>query len=75
MYERYEKRLEQQKDRPNVNVCAAEENLEELHTIESVFDYRFNSSKNTHVFLFVTQSFWFLLYQYVFFWFLLYKYK
>ena len=39
MYERYEKRLEQQKGRPNVNVCAAEENLEEeLHIIESVFE-------------------------------------
>ena len=28
-YQRYEKRLEQQKGRPNVNVCAAEETLEE----------------------------------------------
>jgi len=26
-YQRCEKRLEQQKGRPNVNVCAAEENL------------------------------------------------
>jgi len=29
-YRRYEKRLEQQRGRPNVNVGAAEENLEEL---------------------------------------------
>jgi len=28
-YQRYEKRLEQQKSRPDVNVRAAEENLEE----------------------------------------------
>jgi len=28
-YQRYEKRHEQQKGRPNVNVCGAEENLEE----------------------------------------------
>jgi len=28
-YQRYEKRLEQQKGRPNVKVCPAEENLEE----------------------------------------------
>jgi len=28
-YQRYEKHLEQQKGRPNVNTCAAEENLEE----------------------------------------------
>ena len=28
-YQRYEKRLEQPKGRPNVNVCVAEENLEE----------------------------------------------
>jgi len=28
-YQRYEKRFEQQKGRPNVNVCVAEENLEE----------------------------------------------
>jgi len=28
-YQRYEKRLEQQNGRPNVNVCAAEETLEE----------------------------------------------
>jgi len=28
-YQRYEKPLEEQKGRPNVNVCAAEENLEE----------------------------------------------
>jgi len=27
-YQRYERRLEQQKGRPKVNVCAAEENLE-----------------------------------------------
>jgi len=27
--QRYEKRFEQRKDSPNVNVCAAEENLEE----------------------------------------------
>jgi len=58
MYKRYEKRLEQQKGRPNVNVCAAEKNLkEELRITESLFDYRFNSNKNTHVFLFVTKSF------------------
>jgi len=36
MYKRYEKRLEQQKGRPNVNVSAAEENLkEELRITES----------------------------------------
>jgi len=29
-YLRPEKRLEKQKDRPNVNVCAAGENFEEL---------------------------------------------
>jgi len=28
-YQRYEKRLEQQKGHPNVKVCSAEENLEE----------------------------------------------
>jgi len=28
-YQRHEKRLEEQKDHPDVNVCAAEENLEE----------------------------------------------
>jgi len=28
-YQRYVKRLEQQKGLPNVNVCAVEENLEE----------------------------------------------
>jgi len=28
-YQRYEKRLEQQKGHPDVNVCAVEENLEE----------------------------------------------
>jgi len=28
-YQRYEKRLGQQKGRPDVNVCAAEEHLEE----------------------------------------------
>jgi len=28
-YRRYEKRIEQQKGRSNVNVCVAEENLEE----------------------------------------------
>jgi len=28
-YQRYEKRLEQQKGHPDVNVCHAEENLEE----------------------------------------------
>ena len=28
-FQRYEKRLQQQKRRPNVNVCAAEKNLEE----------------------------------------------
>jgi len=28
-YQRYEKRLQQQKGRPNVNVCAAEKNLEQ----------------------------------------------
>jgi len=28
-YQRYVKRFEHQKGRPNVNVCAAEENLEE----------------------------------------------
>jgi len=28
-YQRFEKRLEQQKGHPDVNVCAAEENLEE----------------------------------------------
>jgi len=28
-YQRYEKRIEQQKGRPNVNICVAEENLEE----------------------------------------------
>jgi len=28
-FQRYEKRLEQQKGRPNVKVCPAEENLEE----------------------------------------------
>ena len=28
-YQHYEKRLEQQKSRPDVKVCAAEENLEE----------------------------------------------
>jgi len=35
---------------PNLNVCAAEE-------IKSVIDYRFNSNKHTHMFLFVTQAF------------------
>jgi len=29
-YQRYEKRLEQQKGHPNVNICTAEENLEEV---------------------------------------------
>ena len=28
-YQRYEKRLEQEKDHPDVNVCATEEDLEE----------------------------------------------
>jgi len=28
-YQHYENRLEQEKGRPNVNVCTAEENLEE----------------------------------------------
>jgi len=28
-YQRYEKRLEQQKGRPDVNVCVGEESLEE----------------------------------------------
>jgi len=37
-YQRYEKCLEQQKGRPNCNVCAAKENVEEELP---VFDYRF----------------------------------
>jgi len=45
--------------RRNVNVCAAEDKLEE--ELKSVLDYRFNSNKHTHTFLFVTQAFWVLL--------------
>jgi len=59
-YQRYEKRRAQQKNRPNVNVCGAEENLEEelLCINKPVFDHRFISNKHTHMFLFVTQAFW-----------------
>jgi len=49
-YQRYDKRLEQQKGRPNVNICAAEENLEQKLYLLSVFDYHFNSSKHTRSF-------------------------
>jgi len=64
-YQRYEKHLEQQKGRPKVNFCAAEESLEEeissnqytiiisIQTSPLIFDYRFYSSKPIHIFLFV----------------------
>jgi len=48
-YQRCEKRLEQQEGRPNVNVCDAEENLEEelLCINKPVFNDRFISNKHT----------------------------
>jgi len=68
-YQRYEKRLEQQqKCCPNVNVCVADENLEKEIKLKSVFDYRFNSNKHTHIFLFVTQTFWVFIVRIRFFW-------
>jgi len=36
------------------------------NVIKSVFDYRFNSNKHTHMFLFVTQAFWLFIERYVF---------
>jgi len=54
----------------HVNVCAAEENLEEelQYIIKAVFDYRFNSNTHTHMFLFVTQAFWVVSVQIRFYW-------
>jgi len=42
--QRYEKRLEQQKGRPNVNDCAAEENFEEELQLNqySILSFQFN---------------------------------
>jgi len=59
-YQRYEKRLEQQKSRPNdeENFFALQKKIWKRTAIKSVFEYRFNSNKHTHVFLFVTQAFW-----------------
>jgi len=43
----------------NVNVCATEKNLEEeIQLNQYSINYRFDSNKHTHVFLFVTQAFW-----------------
>ena len=57
-YQRYEKRLVEQKCHPDVNGCDAEKKFGTGTIIKSVFDYRFNSNHHTHMFLFVTQAFW-----------------
>jgi len=56
----YEKRLEQQKGLPNVNVCAAEK-FGRGTIMKSLFDYCFNAKKHTHIYLFVTQAFWYFI--------------
>jgi len=61
----YEKRVEQQKGRPNVKVCLQKKIWKSI--IKSVFDYRFKSNKHTHMFLFVTQAFWVFIVRILFF--------
>jgi len=61
LYQRHEKRPEQ-KSRQNILIFALQKKIRKRNlstTIKSVLDYRFNSSKHNHVFLFVTQGFLF----------------
>jgi len=39
-------------------MVAMQKKIETGTIIKSVFDYRFNSTHHTHMFLFVTQAFW-----------------
>jgi len=65
-YQRYEKRLEQQEGRPNVNVCGAEENLEEelLCINKPVFNDRFISNKHTQYVFVRNTSFLFFFFRF-----------
>jgi len=58
-YQRYEKRLVEQKVVQMLMVAMQKYIWNRNYTvIKSVFEYRFNSNHHTHMFLFVTQAFW-----------------
>jgi len=56
-YKRYEETSWGAKGRPNVNVCTADKKIERATMLKSVFDYRFNSNTETHMFLFAKKRF------------------
>jgi len=66
-YQRYEKRLEQESGRSNFNVLRYRRKFGRGTISKSVFDYRFNLKKRTHMFLFVTQASWIFILRICFF--------